>query len=182
MKGIVIYQSKYGATARYAKWISTELDLPLFETGELNTGDLNKYDLVILGSSVYIGKLLIKKWLRANLADICNKKIFLFVVCGTPLNQKTKLDSYITSSVPAEVKNKCRIFFLPGKLKIKELSWLDLVKLKMGALLAKSKTVKKAMLTDYNDVKKENLAELIQAVQNLPFIKSQSFIQELSSN
>ena len=166
MNGIIIYKSKYGATAKYAQWISEALKLPYLETDELDDHDLDKFDLVILGTSVYVGKMLIKKWLKNNLKELGNKKIYLFVVCGTPLEQKEKLNSYVTASVPEEIRNKCDIFFLPGKLKKEELSWPDLFALKMGARLAKSIEVKKAMLTDYNNVKKENLAELMGIINN----------------
>ena len=177
MNGIVIYKSKYGATARYAQWVSAELKLPYFGIDEIDSGDLNEYDFAVLGTSVYMGKMLIKKWLKNNLKGLGNKKIYLFVVCGTPLEQKDKLNSYITASVPEEIRNKCDIFFLPGKLKKEELSWMDLVALKMGARAAKSSEVKKAMLTDYNKVKKENLAELIVAV-NSASVKSKQIIKE----
>ena len=177
MNGIVIYKSKYGATARYAQWVSAELKLPYFEIDEIDDGDLDEYDHVILGTSVYMGRMLIKKWLKNNLKELGNKKIYLFVVCGTPLEQKDKLNSYVTASVPEEIRNKCDIFFLPGKLKKGELSWLDLFALKMGARVAKSAEVKKAMLTDYNKVKKENLAELIIAV-NSASVRSEKIIKE----
>jgi len=176
MMGVVIYKSKYGATAQYAQWISASLKLPLFEIDELDYYNLNKYDFIVLGSSVYIGKLLIKKWLKNNLAEICNKKIFLFVVCSMPLDQKDKLDSYITASVPAEIRNRCNIFFLPGKLKIQGLSFVDNFMLKMGARLAKSKAEKKSMLTDYNEVKKENVTKLINALNKIIVKSSNTLI------
>jgi len=84
MKGVVIYRSRYGATHQYARWIGNELNLPVFETNEIDADKLNSYDFIIAGSSVYIGKILIKKWLKNNLEAIWHKKIFLFVVCGTP--------------------------------------------------------------------------------------------------
>jgi menaquinone-dependent protoporphyrinogen IX oxidase len=165
MKAIVVYQSKYGATSKYAQWIGSELNFPVFETEELDPGQLTECDLVILGSSVYIGKLLMKKWLKKNLKSLWNKKIFLFVVSGTPLNQREKLDSYIRASVPAETRNLCDIYFLPGRMVMKELSIFDRFMLKMGARMAKSETEKKTMLTDYNDIKKEHITELLNAVK-----------------
>ena len=175
MKGIVVYQSKYGATGKYAQWIGSELNFPVFETGELDPGQLDKYDLVILGSSVYVGKLLMKKWLKNNLKDLWKKKIFLFVVSGTPLNKREKLDSYISASLPTEFRNICDIYFLPGKMVIKELSMFDRFMIKMGARAAKSKAIKKAMLTDYNDVKKEHVTELLNSVNKASLVIPASF-------
>lgn len=177
MKGIVIYKSKYGATRQYAQWIGNELNLPVFETDELDAELLDKYHFVILGSSVYIGKMLIKKWLKNNLKTLWNKKIFLFVVSGTPVNKINKLNSYITASVPAEARNKFDIYFLPGKMIIRELSLFDLLIIKIGARLAKSKGAKKGMLSEYNEVKKENIVELLNAVKK-SIVKFETFQQE----
>jgi len=174
MKGIVIFKSKYGATRQYAQWIGNELSLPVFETWELDTRQIENYDFVIVGSSVYIGKMLIKKWLKNNRKVLMNKKIFLFVVSGTPVSKKDKLDSYVNASVPAEVRNMCDIYFLPGKMIIKELSWIDRLMIKMGARLAKEEEVKKGMLRGYNDVKKENIGKLINAVKTILIVKSEA--------
>jgi len=177
MKGVVIYRSRYGATHQYARWIGNELNLPVFETNEIDADKLNSYDFIIAGTSVYIGKILIKKWLKNNLEAIWHKKIFLFVVCGTPLNKKDKLDGYVSSSVPAEILNRVDVHFLPGKLIIKELSVFDRLMIKTGAKLAEKKTGKKQSLTEYNEVKKENIAELINAVKEFASVKYTPFQQ-----
>lgn len=178
MKGIVIYKSKYGSTRQYAKWIGKELNLPVFETDELYAVKLDSYDFVIVGSSVYMGKMLIKKWLRNNLEALWNKKIFLFVVSGTPADKKDKLDYYITASVPAEARNMCDIYFLPGKMIIKSLSLYDRLVINIGAALAKRKGAKKEVLRDYNGVKKENIVELLNAVKKFSIVKSELLLQE----
>lgn len=67
MKGVVVYKTKYGATSQYAQWISKDLNLPFFEIDELDDGQLDNNGYIIIGSSVYVGKLLIEKWLKNNL-------------------------------------------------------------------------------------------------------------------
>jgi menaquinone-dependent protoporphyrinogen IX oxidase len=160
MKGIIIYKGKYGATRQYAEWLSQSLELTAI-TPEGCEGKLAACDFVILGSSVYIGKLQIAKWLKDHLAEIGDKQVFLFIVCGTPGNETAKLESYVTSSVPAAIRSQCRIYFLPGRLVYKNLSVMDKFMLRMGALLSGEAKTKKAMLTDYDDVKRENLAALL---------------------
>lgn len=182
MKGVIIYKSKYGATAQYARWLSAELNLDYFETNELDNDDLDEYDYLILGTSIYVGKMLLKNWLKSHLPQILSKKIFLFSVCGTPVDQKNKLNSYVSASVPEEIRNKCDIFFLPGKLKIKELSLLDRFILKIGANLAKGAATKKAMLTDYDAVKKENLLDLINAVNKIAQVNYKTLESVSKSN
>ena len=100
MKGIIIYKGKYGATAQYAQWLGEELNLPVLSSENSDQVNLREYDLFIIGTSVYIGKLQIAPWLRDNLPFIRNKKIILFLVAGTPPDEKEKLESYIKSGIP----------------------------------------------------------------------------------
>lgn len=166
MKGIIVYKGKYGATQQYAQWLGHELNLPVYTAAELQKKELSLCDFMIIGSSVYIGKLQISQWLRDNLDVTRGKKIFFFQVAGTPPEEKEKLETYIRSGVPEELRHNCEFFFYPGKMVIQELSWTDRFMLKMGARLAKDPAAKKGMLTDYNHVKKENITELMNAVKS----------------
>jgi menaquinone-dependent protoporphyrinogen IX oxidase len=169
MKAIVIYKSKYGAARQYAHWIGSELNIPVVEACAVDVDKLKNYELVILGSSVYIGKMIIGKWLQKNHPLLAGKKVFMFVVSGTPISKQDQLNSYVTKSVPAEVRNTAQVFFLPGKMVIKELSRFDRFVLTMGAMLGGAKA-KEEMLRDYNDVKRENISELAAAVRTTPGI------------
>ena len=165
MKGIVIYQGKYGATQQYAEWLGQELNIPVVSADD-EREEISNYDYFVLGSSVYIGKLVMRNWLKKNLANINTRKIFFFLVSGTAPDEKEKLESYLSSGIPATIRKKIDVSFLPGKLDIKKLSWMDRFLLRMGARLEKDAAVKKGMLTEYNQVKKENLAGLIDKVKN----------------
>src|SRR6187402_1256551 len=99
MKGLVIYKGKYGATKQYATWIAQELQLPVASADRFPIDQLLKYDYFILGSSVYIGKLEIKDWLKKNFTALMNKKIFLFQVAGSPVEQIEKRESYNKGSL-----------------------------------------------------------------------------------
>jgi menaquinone-dependent protoporphyrinogen IX oxidase len=166
MNGVVIYKSKYGATHQYASWIGRELQLPVFETGEMDAEKLNKYDFAIIGSSVYMGKMLIKKWLKDNLEILWHKKIFLFVVSGTLGNKKDKLEGFVTASVPEEIRNRSEIHFFPGKLIVKELSLFDRLILKAAAKMGERKEGTKKSLKDYNFIDRKNVTELVNSVKN----------------
>ena len=124
MKGIVIYKGKYGATGQYAQWLGEALRFPVLTPDQADEKKLLEPGTVIIGTSVYIGKLQISQWLKMNEHVLQNKKLFFFLVAGTPAHEKEKLDSYIRSGVPASLQNKLSIFFLPGRLIISGLSWL----------------------------------------------------------
>lgn len=167
MKGLVIYKGRYGATKQYAAWIGQELELPVASSDRFPKDELNKYDYFIIGSSVYIGQLEIKKWLKENLGVLLNKRVLLFQVAASPVSEKEKRESYNAAGVPVALLNKAKIFFFPGRMIKRNLSWWDRFMLKMGARLVKDPVEKTRMLSDFNDVKKEHITPLINAVKAL---------------
>lgn len=167
MKAIVIYKGKYGATRQYAEWLGVELHAPIASTEDCEENDLATCDTVILGSSVYIGQLQIKKWLKEHEQILSGKKIFLFVVCGTPPEEKEKLQPYVNSAVPLSLLQHVHVHFLHGRLVYKDLSLMDKFMLRMGAMLTKDKNTRQAMLSGYDDVKKENLIPLITEIRKI---------------
>ena len=165
MNGIVIYKSRYGAAKQYAEWIAKAFNIGVMNSDEVKSTDLIKCDYVIAGSSIYIGKILIKDWLSQNREILKNKKIFLFIVGAAPPNEKEKTGKYFTDNISKELLAQSSCFYLQGKSIFKELNWSDKFFLKMGAMLAKEAHDKKAMLTDFNAIKKESLNELLHAVE-----------------
>jgi len=163
MEGLIVYKSKYGATHQYACWAGQDLGLDIFTTNDLDHSQMNQSDFVVIGSSVYMGKLLIADWLRQNTVVLQNKKLFLFIVCGTPASQAQKQRDIVSRNIPPQLLDRMDIFFLPGRLIINKLSWKDRLFLKMGTWLEKDPAKKKAMQRDINEVKKENVVELIRA-------------------
>ena len=93
-------------------------------------------------------------------------KLFLFIVCGTPPHEKEKLDAIVKSNRELAFLQQTTIYFLHGKMLIKELHWPDRFLLKMGARLEKDPAIKKEMLTNFNDVKKDHILPLVNEVQS----------------
>ena len=164
MKGLVIYKGRYGATKQYAMWIGQELRLPVASADRFPVDELPNYDYFILGSSVYIGKLEIKDWLKKNFDLLQNKKLFFFQVSASPPEQIEKRESYNKASLPPAILEKTRFYYLPGRMIMRNLSVWDRFMLKMGAKLTKDPLEKKAMLTDFDHVKKENILPVIDAI------------------
>ncbi len=164
MDGIVIYKGKYGATRQYADSLGSALHLPVVMAEDVQGNDLKKFDFLILGSSVYIGKLLIRDWMKENITAIQSKKIFIFIVCGTSPDNKQKLEPISRENIPEEIRNRSEVFFLHGRMNKKKLSLLDKILLKMGSMFAKDPADKENMLKDFDAVRTENLFPLINAV------------------
>lgn len=52
-KGIILYQSKYGATEKYARWLQEETGFDIMKTKGADISSLLKYNTIILGGGVY---------------------------------------------------------------------------------------------------------------------------------
>ena len=165
MKGLVIYKGKYGATKQYAMWIGQELQLPVASADRFPVDELPKYDYFILGSSVYIGKLEIRDWVKKNFDLLQNKKILFFQVSASPPEQIEKRESYNNASLSSTMIKKIQFYYLPGRMIMRNLSAWDRFLLKMGARFTKDPLEKKAMLTDFDHVKKEKILPLIDAIR-----------------
>jgi len=165
MKGIIVYKGKYGATWQYAEWAGKDLNMPVLMSENCSEEMVQGCDFLVVGTSVYIGSLVIKQWLHDNIKSIGQKPVFLFTVCGTPADEKHKLEGYIQSSVPKEIIDQCTCFFLPGRLAYKKLSRMDKFLLRLGALLPSNRNKHKTIMEDYDSVKQENLVPLLTAVR-----------------
>jgi menaquinone-dependent protoporphyrinogen IX oxidase len=164
MKGLIVYKGKYGATLQYAEWLGAELSLPVMTTGEMTSEILNRYDYVVIGGSVYVGKLQVRDWLKRVIPVLKNKKVFCFIVCGTPMHKKEKLREILWNNIPPELCTEKHIHFLPGRMIKERLSMFDRFMLKMGAKMQKDPEEGKAMLQDVDNVKKEHLTPLVNDV------------------
>lgn len=53
MNGVILYQSKYGATQKYAMWLSEETGFSLIETKKAQIESVQKYETIILGGGIW---------------------------------------------------------------------------------------------------------------------------------
>jgi len=163
-KGAIICKSRYGAARQYAEWLGDRLDLPIFDP-DTDAPQLKDYDYLVIGTSVYVGKMLLKKWLDHHKDELSARKIFYFVVCATPGTEKNKQQKIIRDNIPPNLINEPSTFFLPGRLKIRQLSWRDWLILQLGARMEKDPQKKAAMRHDMDGMNIDYLDPLIQAVR-----------------
>jgi menaquinone-dependent protoporphyrinogen IX oxidase len=164
MKGVIISQGKYGATQQYSNWLAEELQLPQLVPGKVDAAALTATDYVVIGSSVYVGKLVLSNWLKKHADLLQAKKVFLFIVCATPPSEAEKLEVIRQQNVPPELLNQCAVHFLHGRIIKKQLSWKDNFMLRIGAMLQKDPVAKKKMLQDFDGVRKENIIPLVKDI------------------
>lgn len=89
MNVLVAFGTKYGSTAKVADAVASELiargaSVEVVDLRERIPTDLDRYDLVIVGSPVFIGKWTkpAQEFLRKNADALAKKKVALFACCS----------------------------------------------------------------------------------------------------
>lgn len=126
-KIVVIFESKYGSTRRYAKWIADTLSCPLFERKAFRPQELAHYEVIIYGGGLYAGGVSGIKLLTANQPLLRDKKIILFT-CGLADPDDPANISHIRESLskvlPPEMLAHIQLFHLRGGIDYSRLSFM----------------------------------------------------------
>ena len=80
MSNIVVYESKYGSTEKYAKWIAEELNCKVSKLSEINLDELNNYDNIIFGGWINAGKLEGFKIIKKHKEKLKDKNFIVYAV------------------------------------------------------------------------------------------------------
>lgn len=86
-KGIILYQSKYGATKKYAQWLQEKTGYDCVETKSAKLNQLTGYDTLILGGGVYASGIAGLSFLKKNIRHLSDKKIVVFCVGASPYDE-----------------------------------------------------------------------------------------------
>lgn len=87
-RGIILYQSKYGATKKYVDWLVEETGYDCIETKDAKVANLQNYDVIILGGGVYASGIAGLQFIKKNIGRLGNKKIVVFAVGASPYDEK----------------------------------------------------------------------------------------------
>lgn len=164
MKAAIFYSGQYGSTAQYAKWIGEATGLPVFDVNAKGA-DPSTYDVLILGSSVIINKLTIRKWVKKNLANIENKPIVLFTVSGAGAG--SELDGWIADSLPEILVSQLNHIALGGRMNPRELSWWIRLVLRVGAWKNDDPVAKKEDLEGFDHMDKSTIDPIIKLLKKI---------------
>jgi len=131
MKTALVYSTHFGYTREAASTLKEALKGPVavISFDSLNPPKIEKYDTVILGSSIRMGVIDpdFRSWLDKHRLELAEKRIAIFLACGFP----EEFDSYIQNNFPAEIIDSAiSTVSIGGKLD-GEMKWFDrqLVKL-----------------------------------------------------
>jgi menaquinone-dependent protoporphyrinogen IX oxidase len=120
---VVIYQSKYGATKKYAEWLAEELSCDLVETKKAKIEQIEKYDVIILGGGIYATGIAGISFLKRHYERLKNKKIIVFAVGASPYDEKA-MTALKERNFKAEFSH-IPLFYCRGAWNEEIMSWKD---------------------------------------------------------
>ena len=164
MDGAIFYASRYGSTARYARWISEACRLPAFDA--FNTdADPARYDFLVVGSAVIYHRLPIGRWVERQHERIRDIPLILFTVSGAPPGPQ--LDRWIADSLPADVVARARHVPLRGRQDPKELGWRDRLMLIVGGLKNPDPVASREELHGFDYMDRSSIDAVVTLVERL---------------
>lgn len=105
MKSIIIYGTKYGATEKAANMLKEKLkgEVTLVNITKEKAPSLNEYDNVVLGGSMYVGKIQkqLTNYMKDNLTELSKKRTGLFICAA--LKEPEKLIQEFKDAFPEEL-------------------------------------------------------------------------------
>jgi len=127
MNTLIVYASKYGTTEKCAKLIKKELNdqVELINLKKLKDVNLSKYDKVIIGGSIYIGKIQkeVTEFCSKYLDILKEKRIGLFV-CG--MQDADVINTELSQSFPIELLKIAEVKeYLGGEFLIDKMGFMD---------------------------------------------------------
>lgn len=105
MKSIIIYSTRYGSTFEAAKRINAEIggNAEVVNVMTETVPNIDDYDTVILGGSVYVGRVQkqMTAFINANMNKLLSKKVGLFLCAGVQKDEEKEKE--LKSAFPGEL-------------------------------------------------------------------------------
>lgn len=141
---LVIYDSQYGFTEKYARWIGEECQCPCIRRKDVKPEQLSKYEKILYGGGLYAGKISGLKWFRKQLPALSGKKVAIFT-CGladpSDPENTARIQKEISKNFSAEQMKSLSTFQLRGGIDYGRLSFVHKCMLEMMYRIMKKKSV-----------------------------------------
>jgi menaquinone-dependent protoporphyrinogen oxidase len=130
MKIAIVYASKYGTTESVVRSMAEKLlvsnQVQLFSLKDHTNPDINDFDWVILGSSIYAGQASkkMKSFCQKNESVLTQKKLGLFV-CGMHIDAGHR-EKELKDAYPEGLWNKASVTsFLGGAFLFEKMNYIE---------------------------------------------------------
>lgn len=91
-KGIIVYQSKYGATKKYVEWLLGMTNFRCIEISKAVVNEVAQYETIILCGGIYASGIAGLSFLKKNIDKLKNKKLAILCVGASPYDEKAFAD------------------------------------------------------------------------------------------
>ena len=102
--GVIVYQSKYGATKKYVDWLIEETNFDCIEASGAKAKDVKNYRIVVLCGGVYASGIAGISFFRKNYPELKDKKLAIFCVGASPFEEQA-LCEVKTHNLKEDLKN-----------------------------------------------------------------------------
>jgi menaquinone-dependent protoporphyrinogen IX oxidase len=166
MKGIILYESKNGATKEYAEWLAQDTGFECRPAKK--AGKLAAYDLVVMGSCVRMYKVSLGPWIAKKWDKLKGKKLALFTVAGAPKGSADR-EKALAAAVTPEIKAALPHFPLDGRMKFDSMRWIDRKLMALGIKMAAKRNPEEArkMSMEFDKVDRAGLKPLAEYIKSL---------------
>lgn len=135
MRSLIIYGTKKGTTEACAKKLKGYMkgEVEVINIKDIKDIDINNYDTVIIGSSVYAGQFIkeIKEFIQSNINKLKDKTIGLFICC---MSQGEIIDKQFKDNVPEEILQAAKVKEnFGGEFKFSKMNFFEKTIIKMIA-------------------------------------------------
>ena len=163
---LIVYQSKYGSTKQYADWLHRDIPSDLVDVEKGDNPEFAGYDVIIFGSYIRMGRIVIAPFIVENWSAIKGKKVILFTTSGTPPGHPNIRKIY-NSCLPENIRREIKYFPLRGRILSKDLSFFDKLLVAVGRMIERDESLKKFMTEDFDEVKSESLVPVLEYIKTL---------------
>lgn len=174
MKSIVVYESKYGSTERYAKWIGEELSCKVSKISDVSVDELLNYDNIIFGGWLHAGNIIGLKNIYKDIEKFKHKNLIVFYVGLSIVDDKVYEE--VNKNNFKDIDN-IKTFYLRGAFNYKNLTAGDKVMMNMFKMILKKQKEEeidentRGMLDAFTNpvdfTQKENINPILDAVKTI---------------
>ncbi len=142
MNTLIAYATKYGCAKKCAVELSKELkeEVELVNLKEKSNLNLSKYDRVIIGGSIYMGKIQkeVTDFISGNLNELLTKETGLFI-CG--MQEGDMLEKEIKENFPSELISKAKLIkYFGGEFNFNSMNFMEKLIVKKVAKITSNKS------------------------------------------
>ncbi|MBN1646743.1 MAG: hypothetical protein JW874_01805 [Spirochaetales bacterium] len=161
MEGIIIYKSNYGSTKQYADWLNEETGFRVLDIKKAGTNDIRQNDIIIFGSPVFAGRVLISGWISKKWKYLAGKKVVLYTTSGAAPGEVGK-QNVLQNSFTPELAGKIKYFPQGGRMVFAKLGPMHRFMMKLGSKMEKDPQKSAEMLLDKDHVDRGGIKAILE--------------------